>query len=50
MNIKSIQRLPPRRPSGRACPQAHAFRHAYATPAPPGIVRDFHILLHDTYL
>ncbi|WP_323874437.1 helix-turn-helix transcriptional regulator [Streptomyces sp. 3212.3] len=36
--------------SGRVVERARAFRRAYAAPTPPGIVRDFDTLLHDTYL
>ncbi|WP_406483581.1 hypothetical protein [Streptomyces sp. NBC_01615] len=36
--------------SGRIVERARAFRRSYATATPPGIVRDFDTLLHDTYL
>lgn len=36
--------------SGRIVERARAFRRSYASATPPGIVRDFDTLLHDTYL
>lgn len=36
--------------SGRIVERARAFRRTYTSPTPPGIVRDFDTLLHDTYL
>ncbi|MER5917313.1 helix-turn-helix transcriptional regulator [Streptomyces sp. NPDC001982] len=36
--------------SGRVVERARAFRRTYTSPTPPGIVRDFDTLLHDTYL
>ncbi|MDX2817511.1 helix-turn-helix transcriptional regulator [Streptomyces sp. PA03-5A] len=36
--------------SGRVVERARAFRRSYTSQTPPGIVRDFDTLLHDTYL
>ncbi|MFF3919460.1 hypothetical protein ACFYZB_39740 [Streptomyces sp. NPDC001852] len=36
--------------SGRVVERARAFRRTYTSLTPPGIVRDFDTLLHDTYL